>query len=165
LVEIDPTAGLIDQETPVLLVPATVAANCWVWDAVKLAAVGPRVIETTGGGALFTDTEIVAVARLPLTARTVAERLCTPLVIDVLFQITEYGAVVTSAPIGAPSTKNWTPATVAAPTVVALRLTLPLSTAPLMGLLIAIPTGDEPGPPWPFRIAGRAARRIIVGTA
>jgi hypothetical protein len=40
-----------------------------------------------------------------------------------VFQETEYGAVVTSAPRLAPSSLNWTPATVSDPTMLTLALT------------------------------------------
>ena len=40
LVEIVPTAGFNDHVTPALAVPATVAANCWVCEAVSEALEG-----------------------------------------------------------------------------------------------------------------------------
>ena len=48
VLESAPTAGLSDQVTLVLLVPVTVAVNCWVCEAVRFTEVGPIV--TTGGG-------------------------------------------------------------------------------------------------------------------
>jgi len=48
VLESAPTAGLSDQVTLVLLVPVTVAVNCWLCEAVRFTEVGPMV--TTGGG-------------------------------------------------------------------------------------------------------------------
>ena len=43
-----PTAGLSDQVTPALAVPATVAVNCWVREAVSEVVEGVSEIVTGG---------------------------------------------------------------------------------------------------------------------
>ena len=47
-VEMDPTAGLRDHDTPVLVEPDTEATNCLFWEAVKLTLPGDIVIDTAG---------------------------------------------------------------------------------------------------------------------
>ncbi len=48
LVEMAPTAGLSDQATAVLIVPLTVAVNCWLCDAFTVALVGSTATVTGG---------------------------------------------------------------------------------------------------------------------
>jgi hypothetical protein len=50
--EIVPTDGLIDQVTPVLPAPETVAANCWVADGAKLAEDGLTETVTVWGSVI-----------------------------------------------------------------------------------------------------------------
>ena len=79
-----------------------------------VAPVVGAVIDTVGGvvSALLTVTLTAAeVAVLPAASRATAVSVCAPLVAVVLFQVIEYGAVVTSAPRLAPSSLNCTPAT------------------------------------------------------
>ena len=45
-----PTAGITLHSTAVLLVPVTVAENCWVWPAYRIAVVGFTDIPTDPGG-------------------------------------------------------------------------------------------------------------------
>jgi len=45
-----PIAGVIDQVTPVFALPVTVAENCEVWDAVRLALCGFTFTMTLPGG-------------------------------------------------------------------------------------------------------------------
>src|SRR5207247_10591971 len=69
---------------------------------------------TAGGVVSAFDTVTVTgeeVVRLPAASRAVAVRVCEPLPTDVVFQETEYGDDVSSAPRLAPSTRNCTPAT------------------------------------------------------
>src|SRR2546423_1585338 len=47
----------------------------------------------------------------PAASRARAARVCAPLAAVVVFQGAEYGAAVSSAPRGLPSSRNWTPAT------------------------------------------------------
>ena len=66
----------------------------------------------TVGDALSTVTVTAAeVVTLPAASRATAVRLCDPLLADVVFHGTEYGAVVSSAPSAAPSRRNCTPTT------------------------------------------------------
>jgi len=53
----------------------------------------------------------VEVARLPATSRATARIVWKPLVAEVVFQLVEYGEVMSSAPRFALSSLNWTPVT------------------------------------------------------
>src|SRR5436190_388665 len=80
----------------------------------------------SGGGALETVTVTPAeVVRLPAASRAVAVRVCEPLPVLAVFQETEYGEVVSSAPKAAPSSRNWTPATPTLSEAVALTAVVP----------------------------------------
>ena len=76
MVEIVPPVA--DQVTAVLLVPVTVAVNCWVAPAKSEADVGLTLTATTGGGAV---TVTVAVADLLLSATLVARTVKVPAVL------------------------------------------------------------------------------------
>jgi hypothetical protein len=54
LLDMVPVAGEMDHVTAVLLVPETVALNCCVAPAYRLADVGLSLMDTTGRGAAFT---------------------------------------------------------------------------------------------------------------
>src|SRR5215470_5091620 len=63
-----------------------------------------------GGAALFTVTEIGAdVRRLPAASRAMAVTVWEPSGVVVVFQLSEYGELFTSAPRFAPSSWNCTP--------------------------------------------------------
>ena len=64
-----------------------------------------------------------AVVLLPDASRALAETTCESLLAVVLFHVTEYGAVVSSLPRLAPSSRNWTPATAALSDAVAATAT------------------------------------------
>src|SRR5437867_312477 len=71
---------------------------------------------------------------LPLSAsRAAAVRVCEPLPTVVVFQDTEYGDAVSSAPRLAPSTRNCTPATPTLSEAEALTVTVPDTVAPEAG--------------------------------
>src|SRR5439155_26647754 len=76
--------------------------------AVMLAA---DTVEITGGVLSTVTPTAAAVAVFPAASRATAVRLCVPLAGKVVFQETEYGATVSSAPRLTPSSLNWTPAT------------------------------------------------------
>src|SRR6266704_730312 len=76
------------------------------------------------------------VARLPAASRATAVRICEPLATAVVFQDTEYGAAVSSAPSAAPSNRNWTPATPTLSEASALTLIVPDTVAPFAGAVI-----------------------------
>jgi hypothetical protein len=63
-VEIVPTAGLSDQVTAVLVVPVTVAENCWVCEAVSDTVVGVTETATTGTSVTVAVAVLVASAAL-----------------------------------------------------------------------------------------------------
>ena len=67
--EIEPTKGLMDQVTAVLVLPDTAAANCWVWEAVSETLPGVTERATVG------EREMVAVADLVESAVLVAVTL------------------------------------------------------------------------------------------
>jgi len=78
----------------------------------------------SGGGPFDTVTVTGSeVHETPRMSRATALSVCEPLLVAVVFQETEYGAAVSSAPIFAPSTLNPTPATVREPTMLTLALT------------------------------------------
>src|SRR2546422_8613413 len=91
------------------------------------------LIVTVGGLATLTVTgsDVQVVSR----SRATAVRVCEPLLVVVVFQETEYGAEVSSAPRLLPSSLNWTPATVRLPTMVTLAVTgtVPLTVEPEAG--------------------------------
>ena len=64
------------------------------------------------------------VQRMPSTSRATAFSVCDPLLALVVFHGIEYGAAVSSAPRLTPSSWNWTPATVRAPMMLTLALTV-----------------------------------------
>src|SRR5207245_2084060 len=79
---------------------------------------------------IVTGAEVV---RLPAASRATAARVCGPLP-SVLASIEiEYGAAVSSAPMLAPSTLNWTPATPTLSAALAVTVTVPETVAPLAG--------------------------------
>src|SRR2546430_518008 len=93
----------------------------------------------TVGGVMSLDTvtvtglDVHSVPRSPSLATAV--RVCEPLLVVVVFQETEYGAEVSSAPRLLPSSLNWTPATVRLPPMVTLAVTgtVPLTVEPEAG--------------------------------
>jgi hypothetical protein len=73
---------------------------------------------------------------LPAASRARAARICAPVTLDA-FHIVEYGAVVSSAPYGAPSTRNCTPTTPTLSDAVAVNGTEPPGTVePFAGAVI-----------------------------
>src|SRR5882672_754378 len=87
-----------------------------------------------GGGVLLTITVTGAeVVRLPAASRATAVMVCEPLLAVVVFQETEYGALVSSAPKLAPSILNCTPATPTLSEAPAEIGTVPWIVAPLPG--------------------------------
>jgi hypothetical protein len=63
--------------------------------------------------------------------------VCAPLAIVSVGHATSYGAVVSAAPSGAPSSANETLVTPMSSDAVALMVTVPLTVVPLAGLLSA----------------------------
>src|SRR6266849_8457376 len=99
-----------------------------------MLTVGGVVSAGGGGGALLTITVTDAeVVRLPAASRATAMMVCEPLAAPVVFQETEYGALVSSAPKLAPSIVNCTPATPTLSEALAETGTVPWIVAPLLG--------------------------------
>jgi hypothetical protein len=93
---------------------------------VTLVPTGPLVgvkLVIVGGFETVTVTGS-EVHRTPRLSRATAVKVWEPLVVAVVFQGTEYGAEVSSAPRLAPSSLNWTPSTVREPTMLTLALTV-----------------------------------------
>src|SRR5437773_1743133 len=76
------------------------------------------------------------VVRFPAASLATAVRVCEPLPTVVVFQDTEYGDAVSSAPRLAPSTRNCTPATPTLSEAEALTVTVPDTVAPDAGALM-----------------------------
>jgi hypothetical protein len=93
------------------------------------------VVSGGGGGALATVTVTGAETglRLPAASRATAVTVCDPLLAEVVFQETEYGALVSSAPKFAPSILNCTPATPTLSTALAFKGTVPDIVSPSLG--------------------------------
>jgi hypothetical protein len=84
--------------------------------------------------AFVTVTLTLAVLVPPVVSRAIAVSVCVPFGAVVEFQTTEYGAVVSSAPMFVPSTLNWTPAIPIGWLAVAETVTLaPETVAPFAG--------------------------------
>ena len=98
------------------------------------------VIDTVGGvvsGAFATvmDTLPETVV-FPAASRARAASTCPPSVVVRLSHASEYGAVVSSAPIGEPSRRNWTPETPLLSDALAEIVIVPAATEPLAGAVI-----------------------------
>src|SRR5438552_15771632 len=79
-----------------------------------------------GPAALVTVTVTpAAVAVLPSTSRARADSVCEPFVASPVLQDAEYGALVASAPSGAPSRRSWTLATQTLSEALADTVTVP----------------------------------------
>src|SRR5437867_3342027 len=70
---------------------------------------------------------------LPAAARARAASVCVPLPRPVVSQEYEYGEPVSSAPTGAPSSRNCTPTTPTLSEAFAVTVTAPLTVAALLG--------------------------------
>jgi hypothetical protein len=90
---------------------------------------------TDAGGALPFDTFTVREddALLPAASTAVATRVWLPFDVVVVFHEIEYGAVVSSAPICVPSTRNRTRATPTSSDALAAMVTVPETVAPDAG--------------------------------
>src|SRR3954469_14378680 len=89
------------------------------------------------GPALLTVTvTAAAVVVLPAASRAVAEMVWEPLVTPVVFQLSENGEAVSSAPWFTPSTRNCTPAKLPASDALAVKAVEPDTVAPATGALI-----------------------------
>src|SRR5688572_19446632 len=124
--------------------------NCTPVTAVSSSALAVTVIvpdtvspETgelmlTVGGVLSLATVIVTgaeVVRLPAASRATAVMVCEPLVAVLVFQVTEYGGVVTSVP-AFPSRKNCTPVTAVSSSALAVTVIVPDTVSPDAGELM-----------------------------
>src|SRR2546422_657399 len=99
------------------------------------------IASMTGGVEATFETVTVTAAEvvwLPAASRARAASVCEPFDAAVEFQAMVYGAVVTSAPSAAPSSRNCTPTTAILSLAVALSVTLvPATVAPFAGAVIA----------------------------
>jgi hypothetical protein len=99
------------------------------------AAVSP--VGTVGGVVSLNTVTLTGldVTGTPSKTCATAVIVCGPLLAVVVFHETEYGAELSSAPRLLPSSWNWTPVTVRAPTIVTLAVTgtVPLTVDPEAG--------------------------------
>src|SRR5687767_12103910 len=79
---------------------------------------------------------------LPAASRARAVSVCEPFPTVVVSHAVEYGALVSSAPCGTPSTKNWTPATPALSEASASTGIVADTVAPAVGAVI-VTDGEE----------------------
>ena len=97
-----------------------------------------EVIATVGGMTSRTVTVTAAeVAVLLAASRAIALKVWEPGTADVVSQLTEYGAVVSSAPRAAPSSWNWTPTTATSSDALAETATGPETVEPDAGEVMA----------------------------
>src|SRR5688572_22312774 len=95
-----------------------------------------RIVPPGGVVSLATVTVTGAeVVRLPAASRATAVMVCEPLVVVVVFQGAENGAVVTSVP-ALPSRKNCTPVTAVSSAALAVTVIVPETVAPEAGELM-----------------------------
>src|SRR5207247_2500661 len=95
---------------------------------------------TSPGPNPLLETVTVTAAEVPVllaASRAMALSVCVPAVAVLVFQLTEYGAVVSSAPRAPPSSWNWTPATPPRSEELAVTVTGPDTVAPELGEVIA----------------------------
>ncbi len=118
------TPTLSDASADTVTVPDTVlpAAGA-VMDTVGAVGSAPCTVTPTAADVVWLPE--------PSLARAVSE--CAPLAAVAVFQLTEYGAVASSAPSTAPSSRNWTPATPTSSAAVADTVTVPDSVLPAEG--------------------------------
>src|SRR5438876_4432268 len=93
-------------------------------------------METVGALLSTVTLTTVEVVVLPAASRATAVKLCEPLLAVVVFQETEYGATVTSAPRFVPSSLNCTPTTPTLSLALAETLIVPATEAPMAGAVI-----------------------------
>jgi len=107
-------------------------------DALALIVIVPEtvppdagaVMAVTGGVLSAVPVTVAAVVRFPAASRATAVSVCDPLLVVPVFHVTEYGAVVSSAPRSAPSILNWTPTTATLSDAVAWTSHVPDTTKP-----------------------------------
>src|SRR5688500_1717242 len=161
--------------------PATPSKkNCTPVTAVSSAALAvtvivPETVAPEAGELMLTVGAVMSLATVTVTgldvhvrpseSRATADRACEPLVVVVVFQGTEYGALLSSVPMLTPSLWNWTPATVRAPTTLTLALTgtVPVMVEPAAGGVTA--TIRLPGRSAEARSGAMHAYRTIVSRA
>jgi hypothetical protein len=120
-----------------VMVPETVAP--------ELGDVMLTVGAVVSGTVTLTDAEV---AVLPAASRATALRVWVPTEAVAVFHATEYGAVVSSAPRLAPSSRNWTPATPTLSEALAETVIVPETVAPALGEVMltvgAVVSGGAP---------------------
>src|SRR5437879_5282519 len=123
--------------TPVPVKPLTGSLNTTVklmGDAFVGSGWPAAWLIVTVGATLSTVTVTGAeVVRLPAASRAIAAMVCEPLLAPVVFQGTEYGAAVISAPALTPSNWNCTPTTPTLSEALALTVIVPETVAPEAG--------------------------------
>src|SRR5687768_3039907 len=151
--------------------PATAMSSA----ALAVTVIVPETVAPEAGALMLTVGAVMSLATvtvtgldvhvLPSESRASAVRSCEPLVAAIVFQGTEYGALVSAVPMLTPSAWNWTAATVRAPTTLTLALTgtVPVTTEPEAGDVTV--TIRLPGRSAEARSGAMHAYRTIVSRA
>src|SRR5467141_3104277 len=121
-VPVKPLTGSLN--TTVKLIGAALVGSAWV-AAWLIVTVGATLSTVTVTGA--------EVVRLPAASRAIAVMVCEPLLAPVVFQGTEYGAAVSSAPALTPSNWNCTPTTPTLSEALAVTVIVAETVAPEAG--------------------------------
>src|SRR5688572_26683673 len=99
-------------------------------------AVSPSSMRTVIPPVALVTVTAPEVVVLPAASRARAVSVCDPAAAVVVSHAVEYGTVVSSAPTGEPSTKNWTPTTPMLSDALAVTVTVPDTVAPDAGAVI-----------------------------
>src|SRR5438093_6210998 len=160
-VAVAPASGAITAKSPLSVTPVLVLVTPDQETAGASVAElsSKRVDEAALDTVTVTGAEVV---RLPAASRATAVRVCEPLATVVVFQETEYGDAVSSAPRLAPSTRNCTPATPILSEAEALTVTVPDTVAPDAGALMLTEGGvvSGGGGDEPPLVTSKASTRI-----
>src|SRR5262249_29245750 len=105
-----PSSRNCTPATPMLSLASADTVTVPVTDAPPAGAGMENTAAGVSGGTLVPFTTAL-VARFPAASRARADKVCGPAVAPPAFQVMAYGAVVSSAPRGLPSSRNCTPAT------------------------------------------------------
>src|SRR6185312_10361343 len=113
---------------------------------VRVAPPDGAVIVAVGGALSTVTWTLAAVAGFPAASCARAVSVWVPAAAVVVFQVTENGGDVTSEPRFPPSSLNWTPVTPTSSVADAVTATVPPTTAPEVGAVIATDGGVVSGP-------------------
>src|SRR5256885_641418 len=116
-IQLAPVPTLSDALAMIVVVPLTVAPPAGAVTLMVGAVVSLKTVTVTAA----------AVVELPAASRAIAVSVCDALLAVFVSHEIEYGAVISSAPTFAPSSRNWTPTTPTLSDAVALIAVVPLT--------------------------------------